>query len=400
MANGWDGADPTLQTEPGIDYELGVSFLANDDIRITALRVWAGATSASLTGRTGRLWTSGGASLATVALDESLPPGWTTYVFADAIEVASGNTVVVSYGTITHYGATAGGYPNPSADALVTATDGRFNGAVGSFPTTTTASFYGIDIVYQQSGDLPPDVTGVSVVTNGLQVTATATVDDEEPSTVTIDWHWGDGTVTGTAGGVLSNTHTYAAAGTYALMALATDEQFQSDAYATVVTVKEETTPGANEAWLEPIFDAVVSDWQATGYFSRVNQHQPRKKPDTPLTAAVWLQSIRPVGAISGLAASSGVLVFIGRMYWNTGNTQEDQIEKRMMMAASAIMRRYHDDFDFDLDHLGVRNVDLFGMTGIGLSVTAGYLEHDRAQFRVYDMVIPVIVNDIWTQAK
>lgn len=400
MVNGWNGDDPTTQSnEPGVDYELATRFLANNDVVISGVRVYTGASEAHV-GRDARIWSSGGTELAVVDIDDTLTPGWVTYNLSEPLSILTGATFYVSYSTTRYYMFSTNAYPVTSSDGSLTANAGRFNNTPEVFPDTATTTFYGIDVVFTLGGNLPPTVTGISVVKDDLDITATATVDDETPATVSLKWDWGDDSSTTTGAGVTSSNHTYALPGTYALMVTATDGAGLKDSHAVVVTVTEATTPGANEAWVEPIFDAVVSDWQATGFFSRVNQHQPRKKPGTKLEASIWLQSIRPVGAISGLAASSGVLVFIGRMYLNTGSQQEDMIDPLMMRAASSIFRRYHDDFDFDLDHLGVRNVDFFGMTGIGVSVTAGYLEQDRAQFRVYDMVIPVIVNDIWRQTK
>jgi hypothetical protein len=58
-------------------------------------------------------------------------------------------------------------------------------------------------------------------------------------------------------------------------------------------------------------------------------------------------------------------------------------------------MRRWHDNFDFG----GViRNVDLLGITGRQLRYDAGYFEDETAKYRVVDITIPCIVNDIWPQ--
>lgn len=158
--------------------------------------------------------------------------------------------------------------------------------------------------------------------------------------------------------------------------------------------------PSSNESWIDTVFDAVVSDWQRTGYFSVVNKHEPRKKPNPGKPhACIWFQSITPLGGASGLASTSALVVFKGRIYWNTGNKQEDMIDPALMRAASNVIRRYHDDFDFGLDPI-VRNIDIFGTYGTALKVVSGYLEQDDAMFRVVDIDIPVIVNDAWEQQR
>lgn len=157
------------------------------------------------------------------------------------------------------------------------------------------------------------------------------------------------------------------------------------------------TLPTANESWVDPIFDAVLSDIDATGYFDKVQGHEPKRKPGRGLTAAVWVQAIKPLGAASGLAATSGYLVFLVRLFSNMLKEPQDAIDPQLLKALSNIIRRYHDNFDFGLDPV-VRNIDVFGEYGIEMEATAGYEEIDGTVFRIYDLVVPVIVNDIWVQ--
>lgn len=155
------------------------------------------------------------------------------------------------------------------------------------------------------------------------------------------------------------------------------------------------SAPDSSESWIDPIFAAVISDVQASGYFRKVNKHEPKRPPTMGLTAAVWLQRMFGVGLISGLNSTSGVLVFNVRIYSNAMTEPQDEIDPRMTRAAANIMRRWHDDYDFE----GViRNVDLLGITQVQLDCNAGYLEIDRKIFRIYDITLPCIVNDIWTQ--
>lgn len=156
------------------------------------------------------------------------------------------------------------------------------------------------------------------------------------------------------------------------------------------------TTPDSSEEWVMPILDAVVSDAMASGYFDRVNTHEVKRKP-RGLTAAVWVQGIRPVALASGLASTSAQLVFILRMYSNMLQEPQDAIDPNMLKATSNLMRRYHDDFDFDNS---IRNVDLLGQFGTSLEAFAGYVEIDNTMFRIMDIVIPCIVNDVWPQVS
>lgn len=155
------------------------------------------------------------------------------------------------------------------------------------------------------------------------------------------------------------------------------------------------TTPSGNEDWIDDVLDAVVSDVQASGYFEKVNKHEPKRAPRTGLTAAVWISALRPV-QLSGLASTSAALVFTVRIYSNMLKEPQDMIDPQVTKATSNIIRRYHDDFDFG----GlIRNVDLLGgVSGYELSAVSGYLEIDSKQFRIMDITVPCIVNDVWQQ--
>lgn len=401
MTNGWDGADPTMQNDgPAVDYELATRYVANADITISAIRVWCGSGSASVTGREGRIWSTGGTVLATATMDASLPLSqWTAYNLNTPLDISDGTTFDVSYETLQFYGAISGDYPNDSSDALVTATQGRFSTTPEDFPTNTTATFYGIDVIYTANigGNQAPEVTSILVETNGLAITTSATVVDESPSTVTIRWNWGDSSTTNTGAGVVTSSHTYAQPGMYAVMATATDSAGLMGSFATPIQLTEITSPGPDESWIDDIFDHVVSDIQASGYFDKVNTHEPKRKPGTGLTAAVWVQEMSSLPQASGLGVTSALLVFTARLYSNMFKEPQDMIDPQLLKATSNLMRRYHDDFDFSGS---IRNVDLLGISGTRLRALAGYVEMDSALFRVFDITIPCIVNDVWPQIQ
>ena len=155
------------------------------------------------------------------------------------------------------------------------------------------------------------------------------------------------------------------------------------------------TSPDASESWIDPIFDAVVSDAQISGYFDRVNTHEPKSKPGKGLTSAIWVQEISPLPQASGLSITSGRILFINRCFSNMLKEPQDAIDPELTRAVSNLVRRYHDDFDFG----GIiRNVDCLGQFGVSLSAVAGYEEIDGTMFRIMDISIPCIVNDIWAQ--
>jgi hypothetical protein len=145
---------------------------------------------------------------------------------------------------------------------------------------------------------------------------------------------------------------------------------------------------------LEGIVDAVASHAAASGYFDAVNLHEPKSAPRTGVTAAVWVQDLRP--ASSGLAATSARLEITVRVYASMVTDPPDMIDPSVLNAVSALMEAYSGDFT-----LGglVRSVDLLGAEGNALSARAGYLEQDRRLFRVVDITVPCVINDVFDQA-
>ena len=143
------------------------------------------------------------------------------------------------------------------------------------------------------------------------------------------------------------------------------------------------------------ILDAVVSHAMACGHFERVNQHEPENPPGAGLTAAVWADRVTPVRS-SGLASVSTLLVFNVRLFTSMQSDPADAIDPAMLAAVDTLCAAYAGDFT-----LGglVRQVDLLGSAGQPLDIRAGYIPQDGALYRVLTISLPVIVNDLWTEA-
>jgi hypothetical protein len=141
---------------------------------------------------------------------------------------------------------------------------------------------------------------------------------------------------------------------------------------------------------------AVRSHAQATGMFERASTHEPKNAPGSGRSWAAWLQSIRPVARASGLTATSGRVEFRIRLYTNMLAEPQDEIDPDTMRAVDRLMAAYSADFTLDGR---VRNVDLLGQHGDPLQAQAGYLNQDGRMLRIVDITLPLIVNDLWSQA-
>jgi hypothetical protein len=145
------------------------------------------------------------------------------------------------------------------------------------------------------------------------------------------------------------------------------------------------------------IVDAVASHAAVSGFFERVNQHEPKSAPTNGLTAAVWVKSIGPARGQSGLSETSALLTLNVRVYTSFRVQPEDLIDPNVMNAVDALMSAYSGDFD--LDGL-IRNVDLLGLCGVPMNALAGYLNQDGKIFRIMDITLPLVINDVWEQVQ
>lgn len=143
------------------------------------------------------------------------------------------------------------------------------------------------------------------------------------------------------------------------------------------------------------ILDAIVSHAQALGVFETVNAHESVNAPGHGLHAEVWAALIAPVPTGSGLASTSAQVVWNVRIRGSADAQPRDMIDPHMMDAVDVLLAAYSGDFT-----LGglVRNVDLLGQAGVALGARAGYLPQDGKTFRVYDITLPVVINNVWEQ--
>lgn len=144
------------------------------------------------------------------------------------------------------------------------------------------------------------------------------------------------------------------------------------------------------------IIDAVSSHAAASGLFDRVEGHEPTNPPGHGLTAAVWVDKLGPARQASGLASTTARLVLNVRLYSSLLQEPGDYIDPHLTSAVDTLMGLYVSDFT-----LGglVRSVDVRGAEGVSLEAEAGYLRVNGGEYRVFTIKLPVIVNDLWTEA-
>lgn len=128
------------------------------------------------------------------------------------------------------------------------------------------------------------------------------------------------------------------------------------------------------------------------GQFAQVLDYEPKSAVDAHrVTLAVWGGPVDPVA--SGLAATSVRAEFTARLYRSMlAKPYSDTV---LLGAVDAFIAGLSGDFD-----LGgrLRCVDLLGAYGAPLAYQTGYVDLDSKLYRIADVTVPLIVNDLWTQ--
>lgn len=147
----------------------------------------------------------------------------------------------------------------------------------------------------------------------------------------------------------------------------------------------------------DAFLDATETLLLKLGVFDSVNMHEPKSAPGSGITASVWIDSIRPIPRMSGLAATSAHVLLNVRCQTTLNQEPQNGIDRDLARAVDAVMNATTGDFD-----LGdtVALVDLLGAYGPPLEARAGYLKQDETTFRVMGISLPLVINNVWVQVK
>lgn len=139
----------------------------------------------------------------------------------------------------------------------------------------------------------------------------------------------------------------------------------------------------------------MISHAATLGVFDEVLGHEP-KSSLAGLWCGFWIVSAGPVRS-SGLASVSAQVTIMARVAKSMLSEPQDSIDDDVFGAADQLMAAYSGAFT-----LGglVRQVDLFGSQTPGLALTTGYVNQDGKVYRVADITVPMLVNDVWTEVS
>lgn len=155
-------------------------------------------------------------------------------------------------------------------------------------------------------------------------------------------------------------------------------------------------TLALNLAGVKTIFNTMQDQALQTGLFQTVNNHEPKSAPMADLHCAIYVAYLGPCPGQSGLAATTGLLRFNARVYKSFIQDIEDEIDPSITWASLTLMDLFSNDYSLGGN---VREIDLLGQSGSKLEAMAGYLTIANKIYRVMTVNVPIIMNDLWTQA-
>lgn len=147
---------------------------------------------------------------------------------------------------------------------------------------------------------------------------------------------------------------------------------------------------------IDSIMDAVITHAQNTGWFLTVQGHESKQSNTNSISAGVWIERIEPIRS-SSLIAASVRLELEMRIYGSTMAQPYDDIDPNLTKAVDALFTAYLGDFDLGGE---ARHIDVFGAHGQGLQVRVGYMNMDGRELRVFQIRLPIIINDVWTEGS
>jgi hypothetical protein len=138
------------------------------------------------------------------------------------------------------------------------------------------------------------------------------------------------------------------------------------------------------------LFTTIQSYAEQLGIFQGVNLHEPWNAPGNRLFCSINLGAVRPVLS-SGLAAVSGQVTLVIRVWSSALQKPLDGIDPEILAATCSLMGAISGGFTLGQT---VRDVDLMAM-----QAQPAYVDFEGKPFRVVEISIGIVINDMWAEA-
>lgn len=145
---------------------------------------------------------------------------------------------------------------------------------------------------------------------------------------------------------------------------------------------------------IDGILNVVATHAQNTGWFQTVVEHPSKQSATNGITAGVWIERIDPIKS-SGLSSVSVRLELEMHVVGSTMAEPYDDIDTNLTKAVDALFTAYIGDFELGGE---ARHIDVFGAYGQPLGIRVGYLNSSGREVRVFQIRIPIIINDVWDE--
>lgn len=131
----------------------------------------------------------------------------------------------------------------------------------------------------------------------------------------------------------------------------------------------------------------------AVGVFDAVVAHEPKSAPaPTGITCAVMVGDATPVLS-GGLAALSLRIEFTMRLFTAMLQEPADGIDLQLLGAADLLTAFLAANFELSGK---ARYVDFLGTDAERLRWVSGYVTQDSKPFRIIDVIVPIVINDLY----
>lgn len=136
------------------------------------------------------------------------------------------------------------------------------------------------------------------------------------------------------------------------------------------------------------LYAALESHALKLGIFQRVDTHEPENAPGNGLSCTIHLGPIAADGSMSGLGSVSGTITFLVMVWSSMLQKPLEGIDPAVLTAVSTLLSEYSSSFT-----LGgtVRNIDL-----LALRAEPAFIEQEGKQFRVEQITLRIVINDLW----
>jgi hypothetical protein len=146
---------------------------------------------------------------------------------------------------------------------------------------------------------------------------------------------------------------------------------------------------------IQSILDNVASHAMSTGHLDVVLGYISKQSPTNGITAAIYVERITPIKS-SGLNNTSIRIDLEMQIYSSTYMEPYDGIDANLVRAVDAVYTNFIGDIELGGE---ARHIDIFGAYGRALDVRSGYLNVTGKELRVFQIIIPIIVDDVWPQS-